>query len=139
VSCPTLVDAQKRGLLAAEGDAVHTFSNHTSWECWASGNCFECRRWDHEEAGKYCAFEYAAFMNMVSPALAEMFGWVNDPKYGPKSYTEPNQCRFFLRRDGDDNDPPPPPPDPNQLVLIADPTEDSAMLTHHEERSEVMV
>lgn len=134
--CPTAAEAAKMGLLAPENDAVHTFSNGTEWECWASGNCFVCRRWDEDEAGKYCAFEFAALLHHVSPDLARLFGWPYDAeaeqKYGIRSaFDAPDECRFLLRRDNDeDREPPPPPPDPNQLVLIADPTEDAALLRH---------
>lgn len=130
VHCPTLNEAEAQGLYAADGKGIHTFSNGTSWHCWADANCYECKRYSKYVAGEFCAFEGAALLRGVSPALAEMFGWIQrETKYGPLSgWDAPARCRFLLPRNGDDDDsPPPPPPDPNQLVLIADPTEDAAI------------
>lgn len=135
---PTLEQAQKRGLLVDEKRGIHTFSNGTDWECWASGNCYECWHWDEDCAGGRCGFEGAAVIGLVSPELARMFGWIQKPEYAdyvgksdpPDSHRhgwdKPDQCAFFRSKtddNGDDN-PPPPEPDPLQLVLLADPTED---------------
>lgn len=139
----TLHDAEVRGLLRADGAGIYTFSNGTEWEIWAEGNCFECMYWDYDgPAGKYCAFEAASMLHIATPELAEMFGWLQNPKYanyraphdkGERccGWASPDQCACFKQRERDDdgNDlPPPPPPDPLQLVLIADPTEDAAAL-----------
>lgn len=137
----TLEEAETRGLLTDAKHGIHTFSNGTAWDCWASGNCFDCWHWDPDEAGA-CAFEAAAFLGMVTPDLAQMFGWVQNPEYAdyvgksdpPGSHRHgwhaPDQCAFFRRRTNDDEgeNPPPPEPDPCQLVLLADPTEDAARL-----------
>jgi hypothetical protein len=60
-------------------------------------------------------------------ALARWFGWTESPDY-PGSFDYPSVCP--LRKSPDDNDdrPAPPPPDPAQLVLLADPTEDAALI-----------
>lgn len=116
---------------ASEGQDVHTFSNGTDWECWASGNCFQCRYWDEDKAGALCAFECAASLHSVSPKLAALFGWTHNEKYGPRDgWHAPDRCAFFSpRTDNDGNDIPlPPEPDPLQLNLLADPTEDAARL-----------
>lgn len=140
-ACLTLEDAAAQGLFDADAKGIHTFSNGTSWHLWADHNCFECRRYDAEgRAGEYCAFEGAALLGSVSPALAMLFGWIQtETEYGPLSgWDAPDRCAHLLPRNGDDdNEPPPPPPDPNQLVLIADPTEDAAMMI--ERRQEVCV
>lgn len=136
---PTMLQAEERGLVGkpftvhARAQGIHTFSNGSEWDGWASGNCFECWYYDVECAGALCAFEAASFLHMVTPDLARLFGWTQrTEEYGPASGWEPPQtCPFFRARaddDGDDN-PPPPPPDPAQLVLIADPTEDAALIT----------
>jgi hypothetical protein len=140
---PTLAEAAMRGLLADDSMGIHTFSNGTEYEGWADGNCWSCWFWDEDEAGARCAFEAAAFLDQVSPALAALYGWTERSwawrwlgkekgQIKVPSYTPPSQCPFFRNRtdsDGDDNAPPPD-PDPLQLVLIADPTEDAAMVTN---------
>lgn len=129
---PTMLEADERGLLATRGEDVHTFSNGSEWDGWASANCYACTHWDEHHAGARCAFEAAAFLHCVSPALATLFGWEQrETQYGPRSgWRAPESCRFFGPR-GDDHDddetPAPPPPDPRQLVLFADPTEDLAL------------
>lgn len=134
---PDWDDAAGRGLLAKEKEDIHTFSNGTEWECWASGNCFQCLWYDIEKPfGEGCAFESAAFLGQVSPALAILFGWKQNPKYadyqgtsdavkGRHGWQKPDTCAFFTpRKDNNGEDRAiPPEPDPLQLVLIADPTE----------------
>lgn len=124
---PTLADAEARGLLAKKG--IHTFSNGTEWEYWASGNCLSC--WFYRldgDAGEFCAFEAAALLDTVSPELATLFGWKRHEQYAD-SWVSPDECTFFKERpDGDDDSPPPPPVDPLQLNLLADPTEDAALI-----------
>ena len=51
----TCAEAEARGLAVEEG--IHTFSNGTDWDCWASHNCHECRFFNEDVAGKDCAFE----------------------------------------------------------------------------------
>jgi hypothetical protein len=126
-----LEEAEKRGLLAPAKHGIHTFSNSDDYFGWAGNNCHECWFYDHEgPAGEHCAFEGAALIGIVSPELAEMFGWTRHEKY-PDSWVRPRQCPFFKQRPDDDENgdtpPPPPDPDPHQLVLIADPTEDLAL------------
>jgi hypothetical protein len=126
---PTLAEAEDRGLLASPG--VSTFSNGSAWHSWADrpGACFTCRFYDANELGAACAFEGAAFLHMCSAELRAMFGWLKHPEHG--YHVPPQQCPFWRSRtsDGDTDDrPPPPEPDPHQLVLIADPTEDAALL-----------
>lgn len=140
---PTLDQARKRGLLAAEKHGIHTFSNGTAWDCWASGNCLDCWYWDPDQAGALCAFEAAAFLGIVSPELAQLFGWIRNAENAQDGerfgWDAPDECRFFRSRtddNGDDN-PPPPDPDPLQLVLLADPTEDVALLVADRELVEV--
>lgn len=118
------LDAEARGLFVMPG--IHTFSNGTEHEIWAERNCYDCRFYDPDAAGA-CAFEGAAMIGMVSPALAEMFGWKRDAEY-PDSWDAPDQCAFY--HDGDDDTPDAPEPDPSQLVLLADPTEDATAITH---------
>lgn len=123
---PTLEEATGRGLIVKDG--ICTFSNGTAWDCWADGNCYECRHYDIDgTAGEMCAFEGAALLGMVSPDLARMFGWTEDAEY-PGEFDEPETCRFFRQRRDENDDTPEPPedsPDPAQLVLLADPTEDA--------------
>lgn len=125
-----LDEARRQKLLAEDGKGVNTFSNGTSYEGWADGNCWECWFWDIDVGGELCAFEAALMIGIVSPALALLFGWKQDEKY-PDWWRPPRQCPFFQQRPdkGDDGDypQPPPDPDPSQLVLIADPTEDLAL------------
>lgn len=140
---PTLADAAARGLLAEQKDGdistahngICTFSNGSDWDYWADRNCFDCMFFDLEgDAGEFCAFEAASFLGSVSPALAVLFGWTQEAEYDKpddhrQGWQKPETCAFFANREQDDdgNDMPPPPPvDPNQLVLIADPTEDLA-------------
>lgn len=128
---PTLEEAGTRGLLTERDKGIHTFSNGDHYDGWASGNCNACRFWHPADAGAYCAFEAAAFLGLVSPELASLFGWTQcTTEYGPRSGWEPpQQCRFFRDRErGEDGEalPPPPPADPLQLNLLADPTEDAA-------------
>lgn len=135
---PTMAQAETRGLLVPE-KGIHTFSNGSDWDCWASGNCFECWHYDAERAlDESCAFEAAAQMEMVTPELARLFGWIQNPEYAdyvgpsdpPKSHRHgwdaPETCAFFRAKTDDEghDNPPPPEPDPLQLVLLADPTED---------------
>jgi hypothetical protein len=125
---PTLAEAQARGLLTADDKGIHTFSNSDTWFSFAARNCDECRFWSEDVAGQWCAFEAAAFLHRVSPDLARLFGWTASTKYAD-SWDEPEQCAFFRRSDDDGERGPLPDPDPAQLVLIADPTEDAALLT----------
>lgn len=94
---PTMVQAEERGLLAADGHDVHTFSNGSEWDGWASGNCHRCRFYDPDAAGTLCAFECAAFLQCVSPELAALFGWEQrETQYGPRDgWQAPASCRFF--------------------------------------------
>jgi hypothetical protein len=140
-SPPNLVEASERDLLAKDGAGAYTFSNGTEWECWAEPNCLRCKYYDLDAAGKDCAFEGAALLHMVSPALAELFGWVQNPEYATyraeydkgercHGWDAPESCPFFSNRSDDDGDEPrATPPDPAQLVLIVDPTEDLALAT----------
>ena len=124
---PTLDEARTRSLIAEKG--IHTFSNGSEWECWADNNCFECRSYDMDQIG-LCAFVDAALMHGVSPALALLFGWTQHADY-PECYEPPKACRFFAHEDSDNDGPrrsQTPPVDPRQLVLLADPTEDAAMI-----------
>jgi hypothetical protein len=134
----TIEEAEERHLLTDDKKkAVHTFSNGSEADCWLSNNCYECWFYPPEgPAGDLCAFEAAAFIGMVTPELARMFGWIQDMKYDKPddhrfSWDPPEQCPFFQQRPdkGDDGDTPPPPPDPDpdQIVLIVDPTEDLAL------------
>jgi hypothetical protein len=126
---PTLIDAEERGLLADDEKGIHTFSNGTEHELWADVNCWECRFYSEDQAGEHCAFEGAALLGSVSPELARLFGWIESAEY-PGEFDAPESCAFFRERQDDDgNDiPVPPDPDPRQLVLIADPREDAAMV-----------
>ncbi|MDP9203473.1 MAG: hypothetical protein M3P26_16320 [Gemmatimonadota bacterium] len=135
----SLDDAANRGLLVKPG--IHTFSNGSEWDSWSSGNCLECRFFDPDTMGELCAFEGASFMHMVTPELATMFGWVQDPKWDKpddhrSGWDAPEECPFFSDRN-DEHGEPPPDPDPQQLVLIADPTEDIALPAVPPERVEV--
>lgn len=123
----TLDEARQRGLLVA-GEGVHTFSNGTDWECWASANCWECSHYDWDAVGA-CALEGASQLGIASGALVQLFGWRQHETYRD-SWIKPDVCRFFhQRRDGENGQPVPPPfVDPAQLVLLADPTEDAAMI-----------
>jgi hypothetical protein len=123
---PTVAEASEQGLLA-DGAGITTFSNGSEWESWAAHNCETCRHYGRESSGA-CAFESAAFFGAVSPALAVLFGWTEHPKY-PGSYQAPETCAFH-REDDDDDRPPAEPTDPRQLVLLADPTEDAAIITN---------
>lgn len=122
----------KDGQIDIDAKGIHTFSNGTEWECWASGNCFECKWYELDgEAGEWCAFEYAALVASVTPRMAALFGWVQrTTEYGWRSgWDAPNTCPFFSQRTDDDDGGRSQivPPDPAQLVLIADPTEDIAL------------
>lgn len=105
-----------------EGRGIHTFSNGSEWDSWASGNCHRCRWFNAEIAGKDCAFECAAFIHKVSPDLALQFGWTQrTTEYGPLSgWRAPEECAFF--RDVDDNSDgessPPPFVDPSQFTFL---------------------
>ncbi len=123
---PTLDEAMARGLIVEKG--IHTFSNGSEWECWAGSNCDACRHYDMERIGR-CAFEGAALMHSVSPALALLFGWSQHTEY-PECYEPPQSCRFFADGDSDEDGPRrrATPVDPRQLVLLADPSEDAAMI-----------
>lgn len=133
----TLDDARARGLLTLDRLGIHTFSSGTQWEGWADSNCFECWFYQHEgDAGEFCAFEAASMLSVCSPELAEMFGWLQNPKFHRhndrrRGWEAPERCALFHQRpepgeDGEDI-PLPPLPDPRQLVLLADPTEDLAV------------
>lgn len=138
---PTLEEAEERGLLTAvKGTDVHTFSNGSEWDDWSSSNCHRCKFFDPDKAGALCAFEAAAFLHLVTPELASLFGWTQDAQYDkPDDHRDgwdaPDSCRFFASRDernddernDDDETPPPVPSDPAQLNLLADPTEDAAL------------
>lgn len=122
---PNMADAIKRGLVTEPGEGIHTFSNGSHWEGWASGNCLECKYYELDgEAGEFCAFESAAMLGIVSPALALLFGWKQTTtEYGPRfAWDEPPQCRFFASNDSDDGDhkPRPKPICPSTLSLFAD-------------------
>ena len=135
----TMDEAETRRLLVDAKLGIYTFSNGTAWECWASGNCYDCWHFDPDAVGQ-CAFESAAFLGLVSPALALLFGWTQDAEYDTPDdhrhgWNEPDRCTFFRRRTNDDggDNPPPPDPDPLQLVLIADPSEDVAAFSTYSE------
>lgn len=126
---PTLAQAAYQGLLTDEKQGILTFSNGSHWEGWASHNCLECRWWDVDEGGKFCAFEAAAFLGIVSPELARLFGWVRDdheaaidaafrgvPDDPRQWWEEPALCPFLKHRD--DDSPDPPFIDPNQLTFL---------------------
>ena len=134
---PNFDDARKRGLIAVEGQGIHTFSNGTQYECWAEGNCERCKWFDPDEAGALCAFEMAGFLGIVSPELARLFGWIwrgeeKEKAYGAKfSFDPPRQCAFF--KDRDDDSPDPPIIDPTQLTFLAPdqwPTVDAPVEVH---------
>lgn len=135
----TLDEATARRLTVLPPEkGIYTFSNGTAWDCWASGNCYDC--WYYADvAGEGCAFEGAALMGVVSPDLARLFGWTQNAKYDKADdhrhgWHAPDRCPFFRARlndDGEDN-PPPPDPDPLQLVLLADPSEDAALVVASE-------
>jgi hypothetical protein len=113
---PTFDEAAERGLLTEQG--IGTFSNGSEWDGWSSGNCDECRWFDPDVAGKYCAFESAAFLGMVTPELATMFGWILNEQYG--EFDAPEQCAFFRDKDSDDDDRPSVAPiDPAQFTFLA--------------------
>ncbi|HEX6924259.1 MAG TPA: hypothetical protein VF167_02460 [Longimicrobiaceae bacterium] len=145
---PTLAEATERNLLTQTDHAgIHTFSNGSEWDIWADRNCHRCRFWTadvyHEDD---CALPDAGFLGMVTPELARVFGWGRDPdvaaKYGERSaWSYPDDCPWRqLRDDRDDGtDPPPPEPDPHQLVLLADPTEDAALIQQAPVPQEVAV
>jgi len=112
-----------RSSATLEAVAIHTFSNGTEWECWASGNCLTCRWWDEHACGALCAFEGAAFLHFVTPDLARMFGWTHArTEYGPLSGWEaPYRCAFhWQRRDDDDYSEDPVPTCPETLNLFTD-------------------
>ncbi len=134
---PTLDEAQERGLLTDDSQGIHTFSNGDQWDSWSAPNCERCKFFDPAVAGKFRAFEAAAFMHCASPELARLFGWVQDVKWDEPNdhrhgWDAPESCSFFCDRkdDNDDDRPPVPDPDPNQLVLLADPTEDAAAIVN---------
>jgi hypothetical protein len=125
----TMAAAAKLGLLAPFETGIHSFSNGSEWDCWADRNCYRCTHYlvDPNRPDDSCALEGAAMFRRLSPALARWFGWTESPDY-PGSFHYPRECP--LRKSPDDNDdrPAPPPPDPAQLVLLADPTEDAALI-----------
>lgn len=133
---PNYAEAQKRGLLATDKEqAIHTFSNGTEGHGWMEDQCCVCAYWPPEgPAGEYCALECAMMLGQVSPELVQLFGFKQrETKYGPRSGWDMSSqtCGFFKEKpDSDDGEwtPPPPPPDPNQLVLLADPTEDAVTI-----------
>ena len=138
---PTLVDAAD--ILAASGKGVGTFSNGADWEYWADRNCHECRFYKADgKAGELCAFEAAAFIGIVSPELAKLFGWLKDEKWpDPDGWGPPEQCAFFRNREDKDEEgeaSPAPFVDPAQLVLLADPSEDASMLANAPTTDEVL-
>ncbi len=132
----TLNEADERLLTTVDKSvAIHTFSNGSERDGWASGNCHACKFYDPDVMGAKCAFEGASFLGMVTPELAELFGWEQDPKWDEPTdhrhgWNYPKACPFFRdRKDDSDNEGPrAPDPDPNQLVLLADPTEDAARI-----------
>lgn len=102
-----------------DGEGIHTFSNGEEWYSWADRNCYACRWWDEESIGS-CALEGLAFIGKVSPALAALFGWTQDPEY-PECWRKPKQCAFFAQRRGDggeDDRPVAPTIDPAQLTFL---------------------
>lgn len=138
---PNGEEAVTRGLFAEDGNGIHTFSNGTMWEMWAEPNCLSCRFYEMDgNAGEFCAFEGLATLGAVTPDLARLFGWTQNPEYadyrGPDDTADhrhgwqaPDSCRFFRERtdDEDGGRSHGTPTDPAQLVLIADPTEDIAL------------
>lgn len=131
---PTLQEAFDRRLCHEKYDQkkdVHLFSNGSERFDWQEHYCFNCWFYDADVAGKLCALEALFDLGTLSPELARMYGArENLPEY-PGCFDPPEPCTFFQQRPerGDDGEypEPPPPPDPNQLVLIADPTEDLAL------------
>jgi hypothetical protein len=124
-----LDDAYERGLVTELGKGVLTFSNGSEWDSWSTKNCARCKFFDPGAMGALCAFEAAAFMHIASPELVRMFGWIEDAEH-PGEFDKPETCAFFKDKDDRDEDrPSSPPTDPRQLVLIADPTEDAALIT----------
>ena len=107
----------------ADGRGIHTFSNGTEYEYWASANCFRCRWYDPEEAGD-CAFDSYAILGCVTPECAQQFGWTHEPKWGALSgWNAPKQCKFFAIPPEDDEEPDHPrhtPLCPATLSLFAD-------------------
>jgi hypothetical protein len=97
----------------------------TEQDILADSNCLECKYYDLEGvAGEMCAFEGAMMIDMVSPVLAQMFGWAQtETEYGPRDgWEEPEQCAFFAARSDDDGErtPRPKPICPATLSLFAD-------------------
>ena len=124
-----LDDAYEMDLVTEPRKGVHTFSNGSEWDSWSTNNCSRCKFYDRDMMGAQCAFEGAAFMHIASPDLVRMFGWTEDAEF-PGHFNRPETCSFFKDKDDRDEDRPPAPPvDPRQLVLIADPTEDAAIIT----------
>ena len=112
---PPIMDA----VTLASGEGVYTFSNGTEWECWASRNCYACKWYDPDQAGKSCAFEGAALASKVTPELASLFGWTQAfTTFGPlEGWQAPADCPF--RKSPDDDSPDPPIVDPTQLTFVA--------------------
>lgn len=119
---PTLDQAEERGQLADAKHGIYTFSNGTEWDFWAEPNCYACRWWDPDCAGAKCAFEGAALLSMVTPELAHLFGWIQDPQWDKpddhrSGWDSPERCAFW--HDKDDDTPEPEPIDPTQLTFLA--------------------
>lgn len=114
---PALADVT----LAKDGGEIHTFSNGSEFMSWAANNCDRCKWFDPEKAGQ-CAFEAAAFLHMVTPELARLFGWIESAEY-PGDFDAPDECAFFVDKDKRDPDREPrraPDPSPSNLSLFAD-------------------
>lgn len=131
---PSLSQAMERGLIDGKETGFHCFSNGTEYEGWAANNCHECAYWPPEgPAGEYCALEAAMLMDWVTPELAQLFDFkeIAIPTKDGIGFPTKSDCRFFKpkedREDGEWTEPPPP-PDPDQFVLLADPTEDAAII-----------
>lgn len=128
----TMAAAGKLGLIAEFEKGIHTFSNGSEWDCWSAHNCDRCRHLitDPDKPDEACALECSAMLQQVSPDLARWFGWTESEGY-PGSFDYPRDCPHLKRKDdhdGDSETAPPPFTDPAQLVLIADPTEDAAII-----------
>jgi hypothetical protein len=128
----TMAAAAKLGLLAEFEKGIHTFSNGSEWDSWASQNCYRCQHYiaEPDKPDEGCALEFSAMLQQVSPELARWFGWVESERYAG-SFHYPRRCPHFRLKDDRDEDrefSPAPDPDPAQLVLIADPTEDAALI-----------
>jgi hypothetical protein len=102
---PTLAQAKRiTGLLVPEKLGIYTFSNASEWDAWAEDNCHACMHYAIEgPAGLHCAFEAAAMLGTVSPSLALLFGWTQNPEWDKpddhrQGWTAPPQCSYFSPR-----------------------------------------